>query len=502
MKIERIHIDNFRCFPSVHIELSNINTFVGPNNVGKSSILRAVSLAQAGSSVGSPDIRAGSLQARITLFCDDLLSVPSPQGDAARNGAQLTMTIPHTPAPLVFTDDFNLQRGPIPEAGGNSRIVPYYSKRKLVGYSEDIRAAHATGAFNMTFLSAKLSKISADSCPGHREYIAACKAILGFVVSAIPSDNGARPGVYLPDGSSLFLEQMREGVPSIAALLIELVTSKGKVFLIEEPENDLHPIALKALLEMILESSRRNQFIVTTHSNIVVQYLGSGSGRLFEVKQAEGELPTASIELVPDTVSARTDVLRKLGYSLSDFDLWDGWLILEESSAERIIRDFLIPYFVPRLTNVRLLSSNGVDNAEPTYAALHRMVLFTHLEEVYRDTTWVRLDGDEAGLKVTSALKKSFANAPDGRFGNFSRSCFEYYYPEHFAARAQSVLAIPDRQKRKEQKKVLLDEVLAWLRQDEDQARRELATSAKEIIDFLKQVYETMVTRNAAATFK
>ncbi|WP_028103032.1 AAA family ATPase [Pseudoduganella violaceinigra] len=344
----------------------------------------------------------------------------------------------------------------------------------------------------MAFLTSKLARITVQSCPGHEQYVAASNAILGFVLSAIPSDNGARPGIFLPDDTPLYLEQMGEGVPSIAALLVELVTAKDKIFLIEEPENDLHPSALKALLEMILSGADRNQFIVTTHSNIVVQYLGSGSGSLFEVEQAESAMPTSVVTQVPDTVAARSDVLRKLGYSLSDFDLWDGWLILEESSAERIIRDFLIPYFVPRLTNLRLLSSDGVDNAEPTFAALYRMVLFTHLEEIYRHATWVRLDGDKSGLEVTERLKASFPQAREGQFGNFSQSNFESYYPEHFADRVAVVLGIPDRKEKRIQKRQLLIEVIAWLNEDERRARSALAQSAAEIIEFLAVVNASM----------
>jgi len=63
---------------------------------------------------------------------------------------------------------------------------------------------------------------------------------------------------------------MGEGLANIVALLSELAVNSGKLFLIEMPENDLHPQALKALLDLILESSKRNQFIISTHSNIVV----------------------------------------------------------------------------------------------------------------------------------------------------------------------------------------------------------------------------------------
>lgn len=499
MKIHRLHIKNFRCFPYLDLTLGNINILVGPNNVGKSSILRAVSIAQAGSFHGDADIRAGESEAEITLVCDHLDPFPVTSGTVDKAGTVLRINFPRQPTSIRFTDDLGKTRGQIPERSKETCVVPYYSKRKLMGYVEEIRSTYATGAFNMSYLTSKLALITVPSCPGHDQYVAACKAILGFVLSPIPAENGSRPGIFLPDGTPLYLDQMGEGVPSIAALLIELVTAKDKIFLIEEPENDLHPSALKALLEMILSSADRNQFIITTHSNIVVQYLGSGNGALHEVKKVDSELPTAIVERVEDTVFGRSEVLRSLGYALSDFDLWDGWLILEESSAERIIRDFLIPYFVPRLTSLRLLSSNGIDNAEPTFASLHRMVLFTHLEEIYRHSTWVRLDGDQAGLNVTGRMKNAFTQAREGQFGNFAKQCFEYYYPEHFADRIESVLAVADPRVRREQKRQLLLDVIEWLRENESRARESLAQSAEEIIDFLREVDASMRQSNRIA---
>jgi hypothetical protein len=99
--------------------------------------------------------------------------------------------------------------------------------------------------------------------------------------------------------------------------------------------------ALKALLDLIEQSASRNQFLISTHSNIVVRHLGAiPDSHLFYVHAEPGVLPpTATVQPVDHTTEARIAALRDLGYRFSDFDLWDDWLILEESSAERIIRD-------------------------------------------------------------------------------------------------------------------------------------------------------------------
>jgi predicted ATP-dependent endonuclease of OLD family len=488
MKISRIYISNFRCFENVHLELGNIVVLIGQNNAGKSSLLRAISFIQKGSAATSADIRAGARQGDIRLTCDSLSSLAPVEPGRSRDGTALAISLERSGEGMKIHDGAGARRHQCEAEEPDNCIVPYYSKRKIHGFTEEVRSQYARGAFNMNYLASKLSRITVPTFPGSRDYADVCEKILGFTLGAIPSDNGSRPGRYLPDGSSLSLEQMGDGVPSIVGLLIELITARNKIFLIEEPENDLHPKALKSLLEVILSSAKHNQIIVSTHSNIVLQYLGGAPGSIYEVTPLQAEIPTSSVHKVSDTSVARMAVLRNLGYTLADFDLWDGWIILEESSAERIIRDFLVPLFVPRLTSIRLLAANGVEDAEATFSALHRMVRFTHLEDTYRFTTWVRLDGDNAGQKIIERLRENYTQARQDQFAFFSHTNFEHYYPHVFAQRVHETLAIGDRQTRREAKKELLDDVISWLREDESRAKDALAESAAEIVEFLRSV--------------
>ncbi|WP_226802152.1 AAA family ATPase [Corynebacterium casei] len=42
MRIQAVHIQNFRTLEDVTIEFDSITTFIGPNGAGKSSVLRAL----------------------------------------------------------------------------------------------------------------------------------------------------------------------------------------------------------------------------------------------------------------------------------------------------------------------------------------------------------------------------------------------------------------------------------------------------------------------------
>jgi hypothetical protein len=292
---------------------------------------------------------------------------------------------------------------------------------------------------------------------------------------------------------------MGDGVPSIVLLLSYLATQRDRLFLVEEPENDLHPSALKALLDLIVESSSSNQFVISTHSNIVVQRLcGAPGARLYRVSAESAARPiSAAVELVPPTAAARLEVLTELGYSLTDFDLWDGWLILEESSAERIIRDYLIPWFVPALRSVRTVSAGGVDKVEPLFADFNRLVLFTHMMPVYRDRAWVRVDGDTRGEEILSALRRSYPAWPGERFKSFSAPHFEHYYPKEFAAGVDRVLSLPHGKEKQAEKRRLLNEVLGWIKDDEPRARKALEKSAAPVIADLKQMADELKSNPA-----
>lgn len=496
MIVSRIQINEFRSIErSPEIRLSNLNVIVGANNAGKSSIIKALHVLQE-DAASVADIRLGKYETSIELFLEDIpLNHPICMGfqlDSARLRFSLTPNSRRLSIDVSNVD--SRETNFFPNTEPNHFIIPFFSKRKTASFQEDVRAQNALSiTSNFHYLAAKLSRIANPDYPTHAQYRSTCKEVLGFVLTAIPSTNGQRPGIYVPDGQgkTLPIDQMGEGVANIAALLVYLAESKGKLFLIEELENDLHPKALKALLDLIIVSSQFNQFVISTHSNIVVRHLASIEGsNLYNVKTVPDIHPQkAEIELVPPTVDARMEVLKELGYSFSDFDLWDGWLILEEASAERIIRDYLIPWFVPELTRVRTLSAGGADSVEATFEDFTRLVRFTHLERAYKNRGWVRVDGDQKGIEIIKRLQKDYRSWASNRFSTYTHTQFEQYYPKEFKNQVIQVLNLPRSKEKREAKKKLLDEVRAWLdKEDKVKAKAALEASAKEIIDDLKVI--------------
>ena len=510
MKVKSINLHNFRSFKSAsNIELSDINILIGENNSGKSSILRGLHHLQIGLNNTFEDVRVNSALSQITIYLKDAHDIkiwenfdvgPNPTfrcqlESTDRRGGSCHYVIDGNSNSKTSNDPNEVL---LHNNEPNHFIIPFFSKRKTGYYQEDVKEAHVTRiTSDVSNLAAKLSRIANPSFPQYQLYANACKEILGFVITAIPSLNGHRPGVYLPDESIIFIEQMGEGVPNIVSLLVSLALSKNKLFLIEEPENDLHPHALKALLDLMKESSKHNQFVISTHSNIVVTHLCSEkNSKLFKITCERGILPTtASIQEIGNNSRERIQVLQELGYSFSDYDLWEGWLLLEESSAERIIRDYLIPCFTPRLGRIKTIAAGGIDNVEPMFKDLFRVVLFTHLQQVYSDLAWVRVDGDDIGRQSILKLHEKFPSISKDNFSTFDKPQFEYYYPHAFQQRVLEILNINDKQERREAKRILLNDVIDWLDADSDRARHALEESAISVINELKIIEQQFLAR-------
>jgi energy-coupling factor transporter ATP-binding protein EcfA2 len=508
MRVTSIHLKNFRSFKdSGLVELGSMNVLIGANNAGKSTLIKALYTMQDGNSTIYQDVRLGigSESTEILIGVQDI-------GNYFAGSSNLL----ESKIIWVLTNSEQLRAGnaylgvkagdsrnglsKIPNIDPHHFIVPFLSQRKTMTYHEDVRSQHAMSVnSNLTFLSAKLARLSNPSFPDHKKYIETCQEVLGFVVTSIPSDNGLRPGIYLKNKETISIDQMGEGVPHVVGLLADLALSEGKLFLIEEPENDLHPRALKALLELISQSAEKNQFVISTHSNIVVRHLASmPDSRLYNITlNSEVQPGEAAVTLVENKPDARLAVLRDLGYELYDFDLWDGWLILEESSAERIIRDYLVPWFAPKLSRIRTISANSISQVEANFEDLNRLVRFTHLEEAYRDAVWVRVDGDPIGKETCKKLQDRYATWKPDRFDFFDQEQFERYYPEEFKEDSATALAIQNRQEKRAAKNELLARVRNWLDEDEVRARKALGTSAKCVIAHLQKIESQLLKRGS-----
>lgn len=508
MWVSRIVTKNYRCFANKqHIDLSrHVNIFIGPNSSGKSSLLRLFTELE-NNVLSAGDAANPNGQVSISLTLSNISRARAPQyrdftklaaaGDpvlVVQSNPNATMNKDIMFGQTKHVKPAVAQPARIPE----NLIFPHLAARRTNAYNEQINIERTnTVSTNYENLYSKIDSLLTGK-PNRRElFRERCQEILGIDISSFQTSGGKTVGIEIGPDRNIRLPTMGDGAPNVLGLLSDLQMAENSIFLIEEPENDLHPSALRKLLRLVIESASNNQFIVTTHSNVVLRELGAHPDcRIFQLKPDLSQLPpTSEVCAVGKEPSSRLEVLRDLGYDAADLYLHSAWLILEESSAERIIREYLVPWFVPDLAGkLRTIAASGVDDVEPRFANFDRIFLFAHLEPVYGNRAWVVVDGDDKGQEIVSHLKNDYSSWPENHFIALSKADFEFYYPDHFQNAVADVLAINDQQERRAHKKQLLDSLIEWLDSDTDQAKSALQESMKEIIDILQNIQTAIST--------
>ena len=511
MRITQIELQNIRGFVGKNvIDVSpSINLLVGKNNTGKSTILSSVLLVQKTDSLRASDVTRKEQNGQIHLRFANVSQYVSNYGTSVfrdENYSHLMIALNTTNngfARTIFKSDENANytftQTPGSEPG--NLIYPFLSNRKVPAFDETVNSGTTNSVTGtLTHLYAKLNRLCNVNHQNSKDYQIACSKIIGFPVSPIASPNGQQGGYLVNAFSNILLDSMGDGIPHLLGLIVDLCVAENKIFLIEEPENDIHPHALKALLQLIVEKSETNQFFISTHSNIVTKYLGGlEDTKVFQVSMnfdLETKLPISRIEEIAEGPEARIRLLEELGYEPFDFDQWKAWLFLEESSAEVIIREVLIPMFVPELSHMlRTYSAHSVSEVEPRFRDFNNLFVFIHLEKRYKNKAWVVVDGGDTEKKIIEEMRKKYGLSGwnEENFLQFNEDDFEKYYPNKFQKEVAEVFAIEDRQMKRKRKKDLLDSVKLWVKENPVDAKDEFQKSAKEVIDMLLTIKEATI---------
>jgi predicted ATP-dependent endonuclease of OLD family len=501
-----LRVQNFQSIvDSGELKLGQINLLIGRNNTGKSALLRAVYMIQEGSSRSTDNIRLGPDAAQVSLAFDRLPSnmyggheLGAVTRDSFKGGGVISLAYNrHNAFEINLIPADGSEGGEVTQWTSRepyNLIYPSLARRQPQHYQQQPTLESATTVYPQdSNLVSRVAAFATAQIPEAERFRTLCKEVIGFTVDVLlghQQNQNQQLGIQVNRFESIPLEAMGAGVSSVLGLLVSLCDAKNKLFLIEEPENDLHPHALKALLDAIITASKDNQFIITTHNSIVLTRLGATPGTVvLETSRDNVRIPSSTYRVVSSS-EERLEVLRQLGYGFADFYLGEGWLIFEESSAERIIRDWLIPWFVPKLGRLKTVAASGTSRVSALVQALAEMLIFSHLEQMYKYRAWVLVDGDESGKQVVEKLRAKYASWPGENFSSWSKEEFESYYPERFQGQVATIKLTSDAARRRELKNNLLQEVIDWIIQEPQAARQEFEKSAADVIERLTKISE------------
>lgn len=527
MYIKKLHLTNIRSFEGKNsIEFSaGINVIIGKNNSGKSTILKPICQLQDLVKMDKSDLRIGKTSGCIEFEFDmdeqdftGFFKYSGPRNfaitkeDVFKNLRQNNLSfvvdksgVAQPVVKITSPPDPHGKRGydvifePFSRIKPNNFIYTFLSKRKTTNILTVISKQYTDQVdTNFSYLVSKIDDIvSKPNTQLYRTFQKLCKDILNYpIVTTQIEDNKKEAGLYIEKyGEIISVNSMGEGTAHILAMILDLCVAEKKLFVIEEPENDLHPEALKKLLSFIQKKSENNQFIITTHSNIVVKYLGMVSeSKLFNFAMHlnEDNIPTTNIEEIKEP-EERQKVLEALGYELLDFDLYKGWLFLEESSAEEIIRDYLIKWFTPTLEyKLRTFAAKGNATVRPKLEKFLELFVYVYLQSVYKNKAWIILDGDPNSMEHINELKNKFKTWNPEQFKNFSKHDFENYYPQIFQTEFIKINDIQVEKTRFEEKGKFTRKVVDWIKEDQNRAKKQFEVSAKEVILILQNIENSL----------
>ena len=513
MKITRLRLNNIKSFKGEHsIAFSKkINLLVGKNNTGKSTILSAIhNIQESGQKQFS--LTYSEEVGRIEIIIDELSTKlrfdrnsTASYTEHLKNSFKSFFIEPHTENQMHCLSKAGSKDllGRIRVDNNYHYIIPFLSRRKTGESNHKIEKNHAeTIKLDFSNLAAKVDRLdNSNAQPINGIFTKACEEIIGFQVSSVAAGDGKEPAYMIYNLDNIPIREMGEGIINMLGLIVDLCLAEDKLFLIEEPENDLHPQAQKALCKLILENASKNQFIISTHSNIIVKSLGvEPETKIFHLTTGFDDvipkLMVSTINEIGKTKEARIKVLEDLGYEFNDYDHWAAWLFFEESSVEELVRNYFIKWYVPELlTQLRTFSAGSLSKVKSKFKDFNDLFVFIHLEGVYKNKAWVVVDGGEGDEEdVIDKLKENYVNNngwSDDRFRQLSNHNFESYYPQQFQEEVNRIATLSKDAKRKA-KAALLHNVKGWITEDEDRAKVEFETSAKEIIDILKEIKDVL----------
>ena len=505
MKITAIKIENIKSFqnlPKTNVS-ENINIFIGPNNAGKTTILKSLFLMQ-NDSFNADDITKGHSSGNVYIYYDGehLNFIVRDIFDEVVEKYKVNIDRAGSIKRYLLTADSawgGREINRVPEMEPDNLIYPYLSRRKGVSYSSPLNEANTnivTG--DLTGLYLKIDRLISEFPEDNEKFHQACKDVLGFRVHSKTIKGVKVSSYYIDRNTSIPIDAMGEGVANILGLIVQLCyVDDDRIFLIEEIENDIHPKALKSLLKLIAEKAQTNQFFISTHSNIVMKYLGAEpDSKIFNVTNdlndvAKKNLLLSQVKEIANSSDERRQVLEDLGYEFFDFDLWEYWLFLEESSAEILIRDYFINWFteIP-LNKIRTFAAGGIEKLKSRFEDFNKLFVFLHLQPTYKNKVWVLIDDGKREKEIIADFNKAYVNDKNGwsaeNFRQFDKHDFEEYYPAQFQDKVKVTLAIANSEEKRKAKKALLDDVKAWIKEDENRARKAFEVTAVNVIEHLK----------------
>ncbi len=307
--VEWVRVEDFRCIRSVDLHLTPLHALIGPNDSGKSSLLRAIK--------NGP--RAQWLSNEVVI------KKPGPWGGGAY------------PADSKKTQLTREQANQATEATRTTilRLDPDHLREpaSLIPQKDPLWFHNERGQGLPALYDALLSR-----------NIPAFLAIANRFTELFPTvrtlrlvnrdDTHKTLGLTLTDGMEVGPGEMSEGMLYwLAFAVIEYLNPVG-MLLVEEPENGLHPSRIAEVMRIFREVSQRMQVVMATHSPLIINELKPEEVTIVTRKPETGTICTPMTKTKNFAERSKVYALGELWLSYADGDL-ERELVSEDASASK-----------------------------------------------------------------------------------------------------------------------------------------------------------------------
>lgn len=207
--------------------------------------------------------------------------------------------------------------------------------------------------------------------------------------------------VEMDDGVKTRLSQKGDGVKSLTTMAVLSQTeANNRIIIVDEPENHLHPEAIRYLRQVLYNLAEKNQIIISTHNPIFVNRCNIQANIIVDKNEAK---PACRVD----------EIRRLLGVMVSDNLIYSDYVIIVEgltdsSLLKRVLGqdETLAPLLQNNTITVRPIA--GVNNLKPELYSTER----------YLCHYIVLLDNDDAGKSKAKEAQEQLS-IPGDRFRYF-----------------------------------------------------------------------------------
>jgi len=301
--VEWVRVENYRCIKSVDLHLTRLHALIGPNDSGKSSLLRAI----LGGTCKFWIPGVGGISHHVSMPWNQQ---PYPSWDGTRQAPDApiqTILNTATAGRALLRLDPDAMRAP---AG-------------LITQGESLWFSHEKGTGLPALYDALLSRDIGAFSKINDRFVSLFPTVGALRLhNASPSQK--QLGLTLLDGTIVGPAEMSEGMLYWLAFAVIEHLARYAIVLIEEPENGLHPARIAEVMRVLREVSQRTQIVIATHSPLVINELRPDEVTIVTRSRAEGTICTPIRDTKNFETRSKTYALGELWVSYADGNLEEG----------------------------------------------------------------------------------------------------------------------------------------------------------------------------------